>query len=849
MASQAGFDIENKFINGLITESTALNFPKDACTDTLNCVFNEFGKVTRRPGLDIETGGSLNAYTAAAGDVWQDYLWYTSAATSNKAFFVQQRGNILHFFEVTDNITPSLNPFTTINLDTYVPSGSSLSSAGIACQFATGNGDLLVSNQNTNSIYVTYTESTNVIAANIITLKYRDTNGLQDGLRADERPLATVSGIKSSNPNHYYNLINQGWFAGTALADWDADRADLPSNADAVAYFRDVSDTQGDIYQEGSPAQIYPGNSPAPKGHFILNVGEDDRVGAAAAEGFSGFTPTGVTGDSSLISQSIGTIIGDFNQRSSTAFDGAINQSNNTSARTNSVLTGYIGKNYNAAGGFKCTGVLVYPTSSKAFTGGANVTIQLYGKTSAPSSSTDGTLLGSTGSITGTNQTPKFIVSSDKTTVYKYMWVRFSASSTTDIVTAEINFFSAGGYFYRPRCVAFYAGRSFYAGVDGTDTGANVYFSQVVVDKSKYGLCHQSNDPTSEKFADLLATDGGVIKIPDIGKVQKLFPFQNSLLVFANNGVWVISGNGNDGFAATGYKVHRLSNIGMTSPNSVVDVKGVPMWWAEDGIYTIQYDPNYDSSAVKTLTEETIKTYVLAVPAVNKQFIRATFDRLNNYVYFAFLSTAAINSDQAQTFDSILVFNAKTNAFFPWKIDNLTSNVPLFCGIEFITDGSRQLGGSVKLTTQLTVASTTYLTYSDFHDTSYKDYYNLMASNSAVELDYSSYLVAGYRVDAQAMRNFSSKYIWTFMENLDNSSIWLRGLWDFTNNANSGKWSTPQQAYNSLTTKGRTYDDVRVSRRVVRGSGKALQINYYSESGKPFNLIGWGLFEVGIDQP
>lgn len=847
MASQSGFVVENKFTQGLITESTALTFPTEACTDVLNCVFDEFGKITRRPGLDREVDGVNTSYTGIAGDVWQDYVWYTSAATSNKAFLVQQRGKTLHFFDITDNITPSANAFTTLNLDSYLPSGSSLSSAQIACQFATGNGDLLVSNQNTNSIYITYVESTNTISATSIVLKYRDTNGLIDGIRVNERLSASVSSLKSGNANHYYNLINQGWYQADALAQWDADRTDMPSNADAVAYYRQDAD---DIYNTGGPAALDPGNSPAPKGHFILNVGEDDRTAAAAAEGFSGFTITGTTTGSSLISGSLGTIIGNFTTRQSAAFDGNTSQMAAVCAAKGSATDSYIGKNFSALSGFKCTGALITSSSGAGFCDGSNpnVTISLYGKTTAPANSTDGTLLGTSGSFVDPDRSKGiWITSSDTSTTYNYLWVRIQASSSATIVVSEVQFFSISGSFYRPRCVSFFAGRAFYAGVDGTDTGANVYFSQVVTDKSLYGNCYQSNDPTSEKFADLLATDGGVIKIPEMGKVQRLFAFQNSLLVFANNGVWQIGGNGNDGFAATGYRVRRLTNIGMTSPNSVVDVKGVPMWWAEDGIYTIQYDPNYDSSSVKSLTEETIKSYILSVPQVNKQYIRSTFDRLNNYVYFAFLDTPATDGDATQTFNNILVFNAKTGSFSPWKINNTTTNVPLFCGIEFITDGNRVLGGSVKLTTQVAVSGTTYVTFSDFHDTTYKDYDVLMALNSAAEIDYSSYLVAGYRIDGQAMRNFQSKYVWTFMNDQTGASLWMQGIWDFTNNSSSGKWSTPQQAYNSLATKGRQYDDVRISRRVVRGTGKALQVKYYSESGKPFTLIGWGLFEEGND--
>ena len=41
MPRQQGIAIENSFIKGLITENTALNFPRNAATEQDNCVFDE----------------------------------------------------------------------------------------------------------------------------------------------------------------------------------------------------------------------------------------------------------------------------------------------------------------------------------------------------------------------------------------------------------------------------------------------------------------------------------------------------------------------------------------------------------------------------------------------------------------------------------------------------------------------------------------------------------------------------------------------------------------------------------------------------------------------------------------
>ena len=700
MASQSGFVVENKFTKGLITQSTAINTPDDCCTDTVNCVFNEFGLVTRRPGIDFETSYAVANLSPTAGDVYQEYVWYTNAESSNKAFVVQQVGDALILYDITSSINVSGN-FAGIvfDLSALVPSGGSLDPSFYYCQFSTGNGSLLVVNQATDPFVLDW-DGTNVNLT-VITLKHRDTDGIDDGFGVDTRVVSSLSGLQTNYPKHFYNLLNQGWYNGSAatgLSEWDTAFTTMPSNADVYFYYR--SGTAPFQLDTDKAANINPGKSPAPKGHFILNVGQDDRAAALTAEGYATVTIPAVN-------------------------------------------------NYN-----------------------------------------------------------------------------------------------------RPRCVAFFAGRAWYAGIDGPTTNGKLFFSQVVTDNTKYGLCYQANDPTSEKLADLLATDGGVIQVPEMGKVQRLFPFQSQLLVFADNGVWLVRGNGNDGFAATAYRIQRISNIGMYSPLSVVDVRGLPMWWAEDGIYTISYDANYDSTTIKSLTEETIKDFILAVPRDNRPYIKGCFDILNNYVYWAYNHNTGLNATGHQIYNDFLVFNVKTSAFFPWSTDNSSGTTASIHGMVYVADGDRLGNYAIKMPTTFVTGGATKLTYSEFSDqTTWKDWKKHHDDYGVSQIDYTSYVIASYRLDTQAMRNFTNKYIWTFMESQENSSLIMKGLWDFTNNASSGKWSTPQQVYNSLTTRGRQYDDVRITRRIIRGTGKALQINFVAESGKPFRLIGWGLFQSGNDAP
>ena len=99
--------------------------------------------------------------------------------------------------------------------------------------------------------------------------------------------------------------------------------------------------------------------------------------------------------------------------------------------------------------------------------------------------------------------------------------------------------------------------------------------SSVSVDSSGLGDCHQKNDPTSEDFPDLLDDDGGLVRIPEAYGIRKLHSFNNSVFVFAENGVWQIKGV-DDVFRATGFAVNKISSIGLFNKHSFVSADGIP---------------------------------------------------------------------------------------------------------------------------------------------------------------------------------------------------------------------------------------------------------------------------------
>ena len=854
MARQAATAIENNFVGGLVTETTALKFPPNACTDTDNCVFDETGRVTRRLGIDIEENAGSTTIVPEDSDVYTEFVWSTVGGDGNISFLVQQQANFLFFYDVSDNVTPSANAKSfTVDLDAYLVTGSARDPATEQCQYTIHDGNLVVVNPACDPISIVYSSVSDDITVIAITIQIRDFAGVDDGMDLTERPTSTVADLITNEPEHYYNLLNQGWYHGSTgtggpdtaatLAQWDTARTDLPSNADVVGLYRS---SETDAFDNANVLAQSPGTTPAPKGHFIFSATEQDRDAAALAEGFTvtlGVVP-------SFISAATGSAIGDMLD-THLAFDGVSNIEAPASVFTGAHLSGvtncYIGKNFSGAPkqierviafGSNNQGYAYSGDTFSDYTG--NITITLYGKVGAPPvSSSDGTVLDTVSFNDAANESSgRVLSSSDQTTFFDFVWVRVERTDTVAhiFVVTELQLYQPGSTgsaipstTERPNTVTTYAGRIFYAGINGLGLNSSIFFTQVLEKTAQYGQCYQKNDPTAEDFSDLLPDDGGVVKIPEIGKIIKLFGFQTSLVVLATNGVWLVSGGSGSAFAANDYTVRKLSSVGTDSPMSVVDYKGLPIWWGDDGINTIQFDANYDSFSVVSATDQTIKSFILNIPGINRKYVKGVFDVNSEAVYWIFNDDVALTSSNYYIYNRALLLNGLSKAFYPWSI-NVAADVPSIRGIAYILEGQRTNDPVVKLTTTLD----TSLSYADVRDTTYTDW------TSSHPADYTSYFITGYRIDGQTQKFFQSNYVFVFLEELENSGCYMQGIFDFTTDQSTGKWSTAQQVYNS-THLNRS---VRIRRLKVRGKGRALQLRFESEAGKPFSIIGWSLFET-----
>lgn len=770
MARNAGVTIENNFVRGLITENTALNFPKNACTEALDCVFDETGRVTRRAGIDIEVGdpaatglAHLSVGPAALADPsvtynessrFTEYLWRTAGVT----LLVQQYGNILYFHNISSDTSISSNrlldasnALVTIDISTYTSENNGLSPASYACSYATGNGVLLVVNPQIDPIYCVFDPGTGTIIATKIEIRYRDFDGIDlsttqtnpgTGQYFVEEYRPILNDFNSTEPTvleeaytdgngigqqYIYNLFNQGWdvgvyntstnrpAAGHALYDfatYDSGAAGtawpdprLPNAYDYIGYYR-ASET--DTFDSARLLAYRQGTSTAPKGHFILGLGTQDRYQEMLAQSeltAASFTITTVI--PVQITSSPGT---NFSSSVVAWHDGDSTERYTQSSRRtgNTAWVGYSTSNkvpyYVTVKAPSDYAMFTYLEDKsyweyydgdwhyieRIFRRNTSGTISLYASDTAEHlGTTSGTLLASA-SISGVGAS-RTLTASSFATNYDYIWIVMDGASNADYVAcAEATFYeyttsASVGTFpnpetftERPQAVAFYAGRAWYAGANYKGFANNLYFSQIIIDdNTRYGKCYQRNDPTSEFNPDLLPNDGGVIKIPEMADCKALYAMENALIVYASNGVWIIRGSNRDNFTATDYVVRKLSSIGIASVTSIVDVGGFPMWWGENGIYRLEYNPQFDSFSVQNITDETIRTEYVNIPAYNKTFAKGAFDSDDNVVYWLFHKTTYdVNGDPEDVYDyrfytHVLCYNALSGAFYIWTLGQL----------------------------------------------------------------------------------------------------------------------------------------------------------------------------------
>ena len=423
----------------------------------------------------------------------------------------------------------------------------------------------------------------------------------------------------------------------------------------------------------------------------------------------------------------------------------------------------------------------------------------------------------------------------------------------------------------RPVSIEFYAGRVFYLKPNG-----ELLFSQLFSDISKADKCHQEADPTAEEINDLVATDGGVIRIRDVGEAKKIIATGNALILLASNGVWSISGTDAQGFSASNFESKKLTNEGVESSESAILVEDTVMYWGESGVYGTVPDEVTGQPTIRNITENVIQTKYLTINKNGKKFAKGHYDSENRKVYWAY-DPDSDGTNWRYRYSNILVLDTVLGAWYEYTLPagRLSDGTPTHIssmvqaeeiGVDVTGESDERLDevATKFLVVDETSTDTFDYAWAEFKDLGFQDF-----STSSDGTDFSSVVETGTDIVDSPMTQKYGNYLYCFFERTETSaddgtvgphnqsSCKFRAKWNWADSEASNKWSELQQAYRFKRTpildinESGNYDfdyghEVIETKNKLRGNGRSLSIRFESESGKDFKLLGWGMPIISV---
>lgn len=438
-----------------------------------------------------------------------------------------------------------------------------------------------------------------------------------------------------------------------------------------------------------------------------------------------------------------------------------------------------------------------------------------------------------------------------------------------------------------PTCVTEYGGRVWFAGFSGEVIGGDsrsprlssyLLFSQLVTDASKATLCYQSNDPTFEEEVDPLDTDGGYVKLNGAYGIKKLVEVGDTLMVFAENGVWSVSG-GAEGFKATNYVVNKITDRGCLSRSSVLVVEDSVMYWSESGIFSIARN-EFGDYRPTSLTTNTIQSFYTGL----------SFEQLRNsygvYDSYDLKARWLIRDVEIGAPITELVFDIRLQAFYlsvlrnsalsptilapvispPYQISEDESQVlsdedEVFYNADEVVIPRRRIRDARREVLYVTMTSSApcQITFSSYKDENYEDW----ASSFLGGLDAEAFFLTGYTPAGENLSRKQVNYLTVFMRRTEDgleqdgldlvprnaSSCLVQAQWNWTDSEKSNRWGKEKQMYRykrfympaNEADGYDTGDSLIITKNKLRGQGKTLSLLFKTEPGKDCRIVGWGM--------
>ena len=878
------------FDKGVITEVNPMSFPEGASIDEMNFEIRPDGTRERRKGLINE--GGMNSYTVVGTALDEpdtnvsSFLWENVSGYNNLSLIVVQYGDTIHIYRTTEGsvVAGTLSSHT---LEDVVP--------GTVFDYAVLEGNLTVvyGNGNIMNVSATIDEGT---AEPITTsmsprrLTVRDTFGV---------PVVHIEKDGSSTPlfDPLYTDLRPTT-EGLGGVDGPAARlTSTRSSYSSTSYYSSLTVTMSDGLSDlfGHPVET-----------FTVFTNTGDRIGDSVIK-FQSSAPT--LGEFTLKNNQTGTLY-HFKQTSSREWKTgeAQEQSHWSSNAPGGIDLGQEGSLdipssahvYNLRNQSfaykrlpKTGDELVDPIDTFILAAGArlpsnadNLNSALYPNTEATNKTVDrfhheDLIANQIGKI----HAPRghFIIDAlDRKGSRLERWKELVAKEGYSVAESEDlpEDSTQGG----ASTVVEYAGRMWFSGFEekgGAGAAERLrlesytMYSQLSNSEGAAYRCYQQGDPTSRDESDVLATDGGVLPLDGAYNIKKMKVLGNYLVVFADNGVWAVSGSDGNLFSPTSQRVNKISDKGCVSAQSVVAVDTTIFYWALDGIYSIGLSEEGGFSS-NSLTSTTIQKVFDKIEDAEKRVASGKYAPFEERVTWLCNNRRAASDDatllqlslingawtrhvvKAGDKDRSLMEQVKTPRFVNKQAEELVH----VGGVVVTHEGenvvvTRNKVESVPRTNKWAsvevVNGEMRMSFSTFQGQDFKDW---------GEVDAKAYLVTGY-INADDNHNVKrapyANFHFMRTENgfeddgegdltpLNQSGCKIQTQWEWSNSEASGRWGRPFQGYRYK----RLYmpDDVHdpfdtgfttiVTRNKLRGKGRVLSLKLETEPEKDCKLLGW----------
>jgi hypothetical protein len=825
------------FNKGINTEAPLVAWPEGFTVDEQNFDLLQDGSRRRRLGLSYEAGGNLSNLTCegASTDLSSGtkfYRWKNVNNSDENNFIVAQTGSSLYVWAdpISGPIGDWLYEFPLldyrVHTEDYAPSDSDI--ASMTCSFSEAEGKLIVVGPHIEPTAITLEDG--ILVGETITVLERDLFGVEDGVSLEVTP-------ETLSDTHRYNLYNRGWEI-EKIDEVFTDKGLYPAkNMLQYMGMRTLTESgysDNDGVKLFSPEKLMEEifqNMSAPQGHITRNVFDRSKGFGSLGQGTNLKTIESV--DS--VQENTGEITVTVTETDSEV---AVNDDVEIRGMVLKFRGPKSDKKIDISGVYPVTAV--NDTNTFTFT----IPTDIYA------------------------QYPRYIKCPEK-----------GQYTVNGIIEADFEGFEPATT--RFAVTAAFSGRVFYGACPDSRLTDRIYFTKSIETSKDFGYCYQEADPTSEFIADLIATDGGYITIPNLGTLRSLVPYGRALLCFSSEGVWAIGPGEGGVFSALGYSVQKVTDAGCVAKQSIVVADNIPLYWSSSGIYAIMEDRNSGFLSAQNMTQASINGLFHAIRYQEKTRVKAAYDSVRKRAIFLYNSRLTLPASgdapitgeadlystsvtpmgsiddtdtPTITYDTALIFDLRLQAWIKWVFadnaipvrdvytlptgysnDDLNQVIRFWCQEEGST---RHYIGQLTNTEYLDWGSEAPAFIFTGPDSlgeperfKYAPYVHVfMRKESKVPVVVGqtplpfTYLGEGAAVDLILSGRASS--------------LFMQPRWDWARGLDSGKITSYTQVYREIKTHPDSFGMV-VTKNKVRGRGRSLFLCFKAGPSAPAWLDGW----------